>query len=63
MNDEIILLKALRIAGKYARDNPPTVLNPDYMNCLIGGKDDIDGFLYIDKWINQAVQEIKQENA
>ena len=62
MNEETILLKALNIAGKYARDNPPAVLNPDYMDCLIGGKSDIDGYKYIDKWIDQAVKELNEKN-
>lgn len=56
MNEEMILLKALSIAGKYARDNPPAVLNFDYMDCLI------DGSLYINKWVDLAVQELKKEN-
>ena len=55
MNEEMILLKALSIAGKYTRDNPPDVLNFDYMDCLI------DGSRYINKWVDLAVQELKKE--
>lgn len=49
------LAEALKIAGKYARDNPPPEIPTDktYFSILAGGVlRDPDGIEYIDYWLN-----------
>ena len=50
-----ILQEALKIAGQYARDNLPTDINFEYINCIIDGASDPSGTKFIEHWLEKAI--------
>ena len=59
LNKEEVLIKALYIAGKYARENIPAEINYDYINELVNGENDPQGLKYIIKWLTMAENELR----
>jgi len=61
-----IEMRALELACKFIRENPPSDFhvyskNPHLLNALIDEGEDPDGFLYLDAFIEQAAVELKKE--
>lgn len=66
--EKALLVKALRIAGKYARQNPPGAFPEeeenfsDFVNALCGGADDPEGKKFTTWWLMQAKEKISNED-
>lgn len=57
-----VVSEALRIAGKYARENLPAEVptDPDYLAILANGQErDPDGHEYVAKWLAMAEKNLE----
>lgn len=61
-----IAVRALELACKFIRENPPSDFrvyseNPHLLNALIDEGKDSDGLLYVEAFITRAATELKKE--
>ena len=61
-----IEIRALELACKFIRENPPSDFhvyseNPHLLNALIDEGEDPDGLLYVEAFITRAVTELRKE--
>lgn len=63
--EKALLLKALKIAGKYARQNPPGAFPEedfsDFVSVLCGGANDPEGQKFTTWWLMQAKAKLQEE--
>ena len=65
MRKYLVVCRALRLAGKYARANLPAEVPTDmnYLSILVNGAErDPNGKEYVEKWLYDAEQELNGDS-